>query len=526
MFALVLGVFLGTYLALCTMVVACLFSSNGMAEPTQNYLSTYDLHPSVGPSESFSNLLDLLQKNPATHLDEFLVQWKERDPLLFRYYLLAYRSRSLQEASPENPRAIIFHPSTDFAAAFNGHPSQKGFNQIELYRFNYQQNKFEFYELSFLENQKPKLSEANPRKCLDCHQSLGRKDVDPRPNWEPYFMWPGFYGSTGEKNLNSFRELMPNMFSKMDPVNDGIMLEEIPLEKERYDRFLSLRNQSSRYQLLDSFNAEQAASDAKLYGHHAKMELKTLMYTQRVAQINFRRVAKLMNEDKELFSFIKDALFASISCSPGVLPDVFSEWLFENSSLKNNGASLKVLELGDRIKLLFEPFYFDTDDWSMDFKTNAKFAFAHRFGTPGIPTREILKVISEVAGGSKVPTQDCRTMKRSPAMQKYSDLEIVKKIQQRRQSQKIAIESFKNRPLVQRCIGCHVNATSGTPEIPFDNSEKLKNALRKVGFKRGTLFDEIIYRTGAHAESADQMPPRGTPTEQQRKELIEYLKSL
>lgn len=516
-----MGVHLGKYLALCA-VVSLFLTTPGMADPSVGYKSTYDLHPSVGPSESFTTFLDLLKNDSATNLDEFLVQWKARDPLLFRFYLLAYRSRSLQEATPENPRAILFHPSADFAAAFNGHPSQKGYNQMELYRFNYQQNKFEFYELSFLENQKPRLSEANPRKCLDCHQSLGRTDVDPRPNWEPYFMWPGFYGSAGDRTFKSIDHLFPSMKEKMDPVRDAVMLQEIPLEEERYSRFQELRANHPRYKLLESFNKELAAQEAEIYGSHARADLKTLMYTQRVAQINFRRVSRLIKEDQELFEYIKDALVVSLSCSAGALPEDFTRWLYENSSLQKNGFYPSNLDLGDRIKLIFEPFYFDTDDWSMDFKTNAQFAFSNRFGTPGTPDVELFSVL----GGSDMGRIDCRSVKSSEPMKKYSDLKMARRIQQRRLPLKVAIDKFKNTPLIQRCIGCHVDPNLDTPAIPFDYPLSLKQALKKVGFKRGTLLDEIIYRTGAHAESADQMPPRGTPTAQQQKELIEYLKSL
>ncbi|MBY0385021.1 hypothetical protein K2X05_07670 [bacterium] len=510
------------YLALCTILLSLVCSTKVIADPSRTYVSDYDLDPSVGESDSFSIFLDILQTGSIMTVEEFLSVWKTRDPLLFRYYLLAYRSRSLQEATPENPRAVLFHPSADFAAAFNGHSSQKGFQQIEMYRFNYQQNKFEFYELSFAENQKPRLSEANPRKCLDCHQSLGRVDVDPRPNWEPYFMWPGFFGSAGDHTFKSINHLFPSMKEKMDPVADAIMLQEIPLEQERYDRFQQRRSQHPRYKFLAPFNKDLAELEVKLYGHHARTDLKTLMYTQRVAQINFRRVSRIIKEDKELFSYLKEAVVVALSCSSGALPDAFTDWLSQNSSLKKNGFDPRNLNLGDRIKLLFEPFYFDTDDWSMDFKTNGKFAFSNRFGTPGTPDIELFSALHEPDMG-KI---DCRTVKSSELMKKYNDLEIARKLQQRRLPFKESIDKFKNTPLIQRCFGCHVNPTADTPEIPFDSANQLKNALKKVGYKRGTLLDEIIYRTGAHAESTDQMPPRGVPTAHQHTELIEYLKSL
>src|SRR5256885_17060270 len=53
---------------------------------------------------------------------------------LFPYTTLfrsVFESRSLQGASPENPRVILFGPDARFIVTFNGSPAQRGFRSEE-----------------------------------------------------------------------------------------------------------------------------------------------------------------------------------------------------------------------------------------------------------------------------------------------------------------------------------------------------------------------------------------------------------
>ncbi len=510
--------------------LGCLGITFSLAQTQPTPFSGYDLKPDVGDDKTFENFVQVLKTSSATSIDDFLVDWKSTDPLIFRYYLLAYRSRSLQGATPEFPRAIVFYPTGEFAASFNGHPKQKGYQQIELYRFNYQKNNFEFYELSFRENEKPTLSEPNPQKCLDCHQSLGRETPDPRPNWEPYFFWPGFYGSVSGVFKTKLSKLTDNEADKIHVDKDALLLKEIPYEQKWYSQFMGIiRPNHPRYKVLEPYNKDQALVDAKIYGSHSAADLKTLMYTQRAAQLNFRRVARLMQEDEEVFEYLKEAIVALLNCSSNKLPTDFAKWLFENSSFKGQGRTRPhVLNMGDQIRLLFEPFYFNTDDWSMDFKTDGRFAFSNRFGTPGRPHIELLLAINSLSPTmAKASSLSCRDPEFVRSLEKYYDLRTAIRLQEKRSGNKEKFEKLKNAPLINRCISCHASPSSrDVPHIPFDNPSELKKLLFEVKYKQGTLLDEIIYRTGAHANSDEQMPPRGIPTQKQRDDMISYLKSL
>jgi hypothetical protein len=109
----------------------------------------------------------------------------------------AYKSRSAQGASFQNPRVILRNGPTnkraaaEFIVTFNGDPTHRGYNSLEVMQYNRSNHEFELYELKFpLSNVSPQM---NPPKCLACHGQ------DPRPNWDSYPIWPGFYGSEEDR---------------------------------------------------------------------------------------------------------------------------------------------------------------------------------------------------------------------------------------------------------------------------------------------------------------------------------------
>src|SRR2546422_10811492 len=51
-------------------------------------------------------------------------------------YALVFESRSLQGASFDSPRAIVFGPDARFIVTFNGSPAQRGFRVVETMEFD------------------------------------------------------------------------------------------------------------------------------------------------------------------------------------------------------------------------------------------------------------------------------------------------------------------------------------------------------------------------------------------------------
>ncbi|TLY93702.1 MAG: hypothetical protein E6K44_03960 [Gammaproteobacteria bacterium] len=62
-------------------------------------------------------------------------------------YALVFESRSLQGASPENPRVILYGPDARFIVTFNGSPAQRGFRAVETMEFDDASKEFRLREL-------------------------------------------------------------------------------------------------------------------------------------------------------------------------------------------------------------------------------------------------------------------------------------------------------------------------------------------------------------------------------------------
>lgn len=472
-------------------------------------------------------------------MEQFLGDWKKERPEYFSNYVIAYRSRSLQQASFENPRIIAFNKNADLVFSFNGNPRHRGFSNVEMMRFDHSKNKFEFYELTF-QAQKAQLSEANPKKCLECHQSSQRINTDPRPNWEPYNAWLGFYGSIDDSTT-----LFKTSFEKrksFEPETDLFLLSEFDREPAEFDRFWKMvRSEHARYSLLDPIVNATYSSETTINGD----------FTNRLSVLNMRRVARLIRENKPLYNQVKWTIW-SFGCCGQTFPvsDSVREWLMVASPVgdfsdlqkttyypkcipdstiacgpKKSYEAYPPVQFTDVINMTIETFHVNTEDWSMDFKTGGRFAAFERFGTTNDPRHPVRAAVERIfSEDPEFKNISCKEAEEK-SRDNFSDLVKVRNFQASMQTNQSPVLPIK--PLIQRCISCHVlEAGIDIPGIPFDEPEKLKQALQTRGFKRGTLFEEIEYRTGAHAGSEDQMPPRGAPSELQRKELIQYLKSL
>jgi hypothetical protein len=179
---------------------------------------------------------------------------------------------------------------------------------------------------------------------------------------------------------------------------------------------------------------------------------------------------------------------------------------------------------GDMVALLFGPFGVDTEDWSTEFKTGARFAFQERFGTPNDTWVEFNQGYEKyILNDPEIKGMACPDVVKK-AKENFADLDTVRAFYEHRLA--TAPKPKPEKPLIQRCISCHVENAGSVPPIPFNDAAKLKVALKKTGYKRGTLFDEIRYRLGAHANTTEAMPPSGLPTAQQKENFFKFIESL
>ena len=137
---------------------------------------------------------ELLKHNPQTGRPVDSVA--ELVPLLpdelRKNFTLVYDSRSPFKASitPQLPRVILFTDDGRLVLTFIGDDQAPGADLLETMSFDDEQAKFVLnaYLLPAAERRAWRPSAADA-KCERCH------GADPRPIFDSYPLWPGFYGS-------------------------------------------------------------------------------------------------------------------------------------------------------------------------------------------------------------------------------------------------------------------------------------------------------------------------------------------
>jgi hypothetical protein len=459
---------------------------------------------------SLEKLLTDIQNKNLNTIEEVIAQLPKH--MTDKNYVLMYRSRSLQEATPESPRAIVYTPTASFILTFNGgHKKQKGYNSLEMIQFRKDTQSFEFRELSFHENSSPQLSEANPRKCLACHQSPSRKTVDPRPNWDPYNIWIGAFGSNSSDIHR--KPLKETLGAKILP-QDREALAEQAKEAQFFKKYSQeIAPQHPRFSLLGELNL------------HATTDL-----TQHLQVWNLLRVQRLVSQESSVISLYKEIYAATMKCkirkdviasSPALRWHVTSrpKKYFDYSPFENFES------VSSALTLLFEPLGVDTSDWSMDFGNGGRFAFYERFGTPA-NTQKIGRWAWEQAfpGAAQLQSMSCNELLSTGlknidgAFQKGEQL----KMQMANRS-----PLASGREILNRCMSCHVNALDPlAPSIPLDQPQLMAPLLKKQISSRGSLLEDIAYRTSDMATHKEQMPPTRRLSVEERAALLEELKKM
>jgi len=461
---------------------------------------------------SFDKLMQIVQDKKLTRVEQVIAELPSN--MLNENYVLMYRSRSLQDASFLEPRAIVFTPTASFALSFNsGDIKQKGSNSIEMVQFRYDQKRFEFRELTFDGQNVPKPSAANPRKCLACHQSPDRSDVDPRPNWEPYKVWIGAYGSNGGALTDSLRN---QMHMGIELPQDKEVLDEQTHEVESYDQFAKQTKPTNpRYSLLGSFRSDAPSA-----------------LTEGFTILDFMRVLRIVSSDSEIYPLYRETLAGMSHCdSPSVdenpalawfidfkYPQYYDYTQYEMSVWGHLGAASNILTY------LFEAIGVDTSDWSLDFGTGGRFALFERFGTPNYTMAAFHHAWTEaVPDAAELAKRSCDDVYASGLAKlnaAYADGTLAK----------LRLERFKpvatGPEVLQRCVKCHVDPSEGIPALPFDNLATLGKKLSQPFSKHGTFFDEIVYRTSDMALQDERMPANRRLTKVERENFLSYLKTL
>jgi hypothetical protein len=152
----------------------------GMAQAKELTLKNLD-DLIFDPKNKIKTVEDVLAKLPAS---------------LRTNYVIMAQSKSIQEATPENPRIIMFGEDAGITIAFNGGGLAFGGHSLEVIEHHKDTATNDFAEYVFggkvpagtavHKTNKYVTAIRNSSKCAGCHGG-----DDTRPNWEPYPVWPG-----------------------------------------------------------------------------------------------------------------------------------------------------------------------------------------------------------------------------------------------------------------------------------------------------------------------------------------------
>jgi hypothetical protein len=465
---------------------------------------------------TYDKLLEVISTKKLTTIESVIAELPEH---MKNNFILMYNSRSLQDASPTSPRAIVYTPTTSFVIAFNGgKKNQKGYNTIEAIQFRHDQKRFEFHELTFDGKGLPVPSEANPKKCVECHQSPDRKEVDMRFNWEPYSTWLGAFGA----NHGVFTGKMTYTPSIRESLKDRLL----PQDTEALDQ------QETEYELFKNYveNVHYTHPRFSLLGKpnlHAPTN-----FTQQANLLGMFRIMRLINANKPVADLYRELLMASSRC----LDPEKQTWKDKSPAiawmLDRDYSRYYTYTPYDRfatpaapLTVFFESIGIDTTDWSMDFGNGGRFAFRDRFGTPALPGGNFtFAMIAGLEDGLGLFLQPCEKLEATGFAKldaAFKDGTLQKWQKQNQKPEATGAE------IVARCVKCHVDGMDdNAPVFPFDDPAKMAAQLAKPYSGRGTLFDEINYRTSDMSLRKYQMPPGRRLSQKEHETLMKYLKEM
>lgn len=531
------------------------------------YFNTPDTSPS---------LVEILKSSKrATSVEQFIATL----PRAMRTnYVLMHTSGSLQEGSFENPRAILFTQDARTVVSFNGNTGQVGGDRVEAIDFDYNRNKYDFYEITF--SASGTKAKRNPKVCMSCHTE------QLIPNWRPYQQWNGAFASSG----NSFYGEVEYFVSKPSPFKPNETAWEIDYKKENeFLRFVEFRrNQHThpRYKYLIQPQGEpywpfaptspEFKTDDFDYSplrrlgigltfHHSKIVSTLLLQSTLFRDYPASVISSLLLCDLNARSggstspnsvvipsgFLKSVL-AVLDSQPRFTS---GQALYERA--RNSSNQFDQQEILAQIFAVagLHPELWWTDLYSRDN------GFLEVFGHSSIGFYAI-DTIQAMVAMTLLENYPQASFKKNPLSKATAEklreemgmpISLIQRIHQlvplatTNDLKKICanLDSLKesenklrpsvefsgkapsdSRPyVIRQCIACHVDGGYSTaPYIPFDNAEELASLLKENHFH---LLNDIEKRVspGAHAQVRMPKGPRGlNPT--QSKQLIEYLRNL
>jgi mono/diheme cytochrome c family protein len=445
------------------------------------------------------------------------------------HYVLLFASRSLQSASYENPRAILYGDDAQFIVTFNGHPRQRGFDAVEVAQFQASTQSFELREIRFSADSGAPIeySAANPPQCLGCHGSPARTLWDSAP------LWPGAYGERYLQPLSAPEKVGITKFLEQQPTNPryrallgaerfGLRDLYVPDAHSRYDGNAEEPPNADFSRLLGDLNARRIVAQLSNQPGFRAFQYALLgaaeadcgalfnflpANTRVGARAGLEQISALTRSANARAALIRRQRLSTFADLPATAGASHGASLTELRYLSEDGLGLS------------------TRAWTLAIEQDS-----YDFSTPGPTTNALAELLRErlLATDPQLGALVAyRTHSPEDAYCNYLQRMSVHALEAPALSSAhwsgTATPVVSPGALLQACAACHEGHTA--PALPFADDHALALHLHDRGYPHGELLDEIEFRLTPQSGAA-HMPLNDNLDEPSRKSLAQYLESL
>ena len=486
--------------------------------------------PGQAAGFNFASLQSLLSRQDIGSVEELIAALPAAQR---NRYALVFESRSLQGASPENPRVILFGPDARFIVTFNGSPAQRGFRVVETMEFDDDSKEFRLRELLFPERagspDKVVVSEVNPQRCTRCH------GAPPQPVWDTFPLWPGAYGERYRARLSARERAGLSAFLALQPTHP------------RYGQLLDVKRfadpQTFRSSALSQYaGIPEEPPNAELSVYLGRLQAQSIA-RQLVRQPAFEpyRYALLGLADNacgRLADFYPAALWRTQRSG-------FERFARDSAASNARQAQLKAARAAftggavDRttndnalVQLRFvaeSALGISTRSWTLALERGT-----YDFTLPPLPAQPLRETLLAEVATSDATIRDLSLYWTSSDGDRYCSY-----LKRRSRAALTSSNDGANAVLapdptstpattarpaaLQLCVSCH--ETGAAPPLPFSSPTQLTQQLRVRPSAHGTLIDEIRFRLSA-AAGAQHMPLGLNLSDAERESLEAYFAAL
>jgi hypothetical protein len=464
----------------------------------------------------FAEVQSLISERAITTVDGFIKALPE--PLRAQYTLV-FSSRSLQDASYANPRAVLFGDDATLVLTFNGDPTARGYDAVETMEFDTATASFRFREIQFNgTGAPPTISDANPSRCSACHGSPAR------PVWDTPPSWPGVYGERYLRGLSAEEEKGIREFLAIQPTHARYKSLIAPDRFAERDTYVTSSSAAYNGRTAEPPNARLSSLLARL---NTRAIMARLASSPGYVSHRYVLLAAVEGDCGPLDEFYPRSLRAPLGIQ-------LREYLASHARIDAQQDASKVRRLGgaeappprstrpvDMGQLRFvveRGLGVSTDSWTLALESNTYDLVA----PPGtFSVREALFQDVAATDGALAAQRQYRTFGPSDAYCRlladrsrqaleewYVPQPVVLPVATRHDTDAHAVAAVESAvpPTVSLCATCHTGEVA--PQIPFGNPGELALRLGGGGYPHGRLLDEVLYRLSAAA--GKERMPRGT----------------